>query len=59
MPIGRNVRIKWGAEDGARRASMLNTPKNARRNMTHLAKALKFGIRGRLPIRNIYKSRLQ
>lgn len=36
MPIGRNVRIKWGAEDGARRASMLNTPKNARRDMTHL-----------------------
>ena len=30
-----------------------------RRNMTHLAKALKFGIRGRLPIRNTYKSRLQ
>lgn len=27
--------------------------------MTHLAKALKFGIRGRLPIRNTYKSRLQ
>jgi len=24
--------------------------------MTHLAKALKFGIRGRLPIRNTYKS---
>ena len=37
---------------------MLNTPKNARRNMTHLAKALKFGIRGRLPIHNTYKSRL-
>lgn len=39
MPIGRNVRIKWGAEDGARRASMLNTPKNARRDMTHLSKS--------------------
>lgn len=26
--------------------------------MTHLAKALKFGIRGRLPIRNTYKSRV-
>lgn len=39
MPIGRNMRTKRGAEDGARRASMLNTPKNARRNMTHLSKS--------------------
>ncbi len=59
MPIGRNMNIKQGFEDGARCAPMLNTPKNARRNMTHLVKALKFGIRGRLPIRNTYKSRLQ
>lgn len=33
------MRIEYGIEDGARYAPMLNTLKNARRNMTHLAKS--------------------
>lgn len=38
MPIGRDMRIKWGVEDGAQYAPMLNIPKNVRRDMTHLSK---------------------
>lgn len=39
MPIERNIRIKWGIKDGTRCGPLLNTPKNARRDMTHLSES--------------------